>query len=169
MSLARQARKKGANKDHVKLDRSGAQKHETSSQNKEIFNLTAIFKTFMELNNKTTDNTEKTLNRLRTSLKELSRHEEKQIAFIKERMIGLEIFQLADAVLTEHERIYNKLRSIMINTKRDRIPELIRKNRLTQQVKEIASILPTDQRLPININEGKPLHIFKFAEVSAND
>lgn len=141
--------------------------NETSIQNREIFNQTAIFKTFMEANVKTTDNTEKTLNRLRISLNELSSHTEEQIAFIQNRMIDQEIFQLADMALTEHERIYNKLRSIMVNTKRGRIPELIRRDRLTRQLKEIAAILPASQRLPININEENPLHIFKFADVSA--
>lgn len=141
--------------------------NETSIQNREIFNQTAIFKTFMEANVKTTDNTEKTLNRLRISLNELSSHTEEQIAFIQNRMIDQEIFQLADMALTGHERIYNKLRSIMVNTKRGRIPELIRRDRLTRQLKEIAAILPSSQRLPININEENPLHIFKFADVSA--
>lgn len=73
-----------------------AMQNETSLQNREIFNQTAIFKTFMETNNRTTDNTEKALNRLRISLNELSNHQEEQIAFIQQRMIDQEIFQLAD-------------------------------------------------------------------------
>lgn len=141
--------------------------NETALQTREIYNQTAIFKTFMETNNRTTESTQKALNRLRLSLNEVSNHEEKQIAFIQQRLIDQETLQLANAALTEHERVHAKLRAIMVNTKRGRIPEIIRKDMLTQQLKDISSALPADQRLPIDINRDNPLHIFSFADLSA--
>lgn len=142
-------------------------KNETSRQTVEIFNQTAIFKTYMEADIKTTENTQRALNRLQISLNEVSEHEEKEIEDIHDRLIDQELFQLADATLTEHERMYRKLRATMVNTKRGRIPELIVKKKLAKQLNDIALSLPAEQRLPIETNEENPLHIFSFAELSA--
>lgn len=142
-------------------------KNETSLQAREIFNQTAIFKMFIEANNQTTEKTQQALNRLRTSLHNIGSHEEQQISNIQDRLIDQEIFQLAEAALNHHERIHNKLRTIMTNTKRGRIPEIIKGRSLSKQLREISLALPSNQRLPIDLNHENPLHIFKFSEVSA--
>lgn len=69
-------------------------------------------------------------------------------------------------MITEHERLYNQIRNTMIDVKRGRIPEIITKSALTNQLSNVSLTLTPEQRLPIDLSVDDPLHIFRFADIS---
>lgn len=140
-------------------------KNETTLQAIEIFNQTAIFKSFMDATDSAFNRTQRALNQLQKSLNTFASFEETAMEQIHDRLLEQEIFQLAESALIEHERMYRKLRSAMESTKRGRIPELIVRKKLAKHLNDISLTLPSEQRLPLDPMKEDPLHIFSFADI----
>lgn len=141
-------------------------KNETSNQHIEIFNQTAIFKTFLESNNRSISQTESTLNEIANNINKLTHHTDSEFETLEKRFTIQSLFILAESVITEHERLYNQIRNTMIDVKRGRIPEVITKSALTNQLSNVSLTLTPEQRLPIDLSVDDPLHIFRFADIS---
>lgn len=141
-------------------------KNETKLQHNEIYNQTAIFRAFLDTNRDTIHNTELILTQLQKTIKTVSEHEDEEMEKVQERLKIQSLFQLAEAALTEHERIYLKIRNSISEARRGRIPELIVKKNLADHLRNISVTLPSEQRLPIDIMLDDPLHIFRYSDVS---
>lgn len=128
---------------------------------------TALIKETIELNNKTQNDLNLTMRKIKEFIRVLNSeriHEKEMNA----EMVFQQGVSLANILISIHRRVSQQILHCLEEVVSGKISQLIPKDRLTQDLIHVGTFLKENQRLPIDFNIENPLHIFKYSQVSAS-
>lgn len=141
--------------------------NETIQQHELIRNQSLLVETIIQTNQLTISNIEKHLNELNDQQNELMNQTSKQFNQTDKRIIIQEMLTITSQMVNEHNRMLNNINKCLNDARRGKIPSFIPHYQMNDDLKRIASTLKSNQKLPIDILQEDPLHIFKFTEVQS--
>lgn len=115
---------------------------------------------WVSLLNEKKDNTVK-------KLADIQKNSIKKIAQLQLDERFLEITNVAQLIIIEHNRLSKQILKSLENTITGKISPLVPLQTLTKDFEKLSRILSKNQKLPIDLSEEEILHIFKFSTTQA--
>lgn len=139
--------------------------NETLTQHELLRKQSLLIETTIQTSRSTTIDIAQNLNDLDARQNALKEQIEEKLNETDAKIAIQELVSITALLIDEHNRVLFKINSCLTEAKRGKVPSLIPTSRLEIDLKQIASVLKSNQKLPINILQENSLHIFKFAEV----
>lgn len=133
-----------------------------------ISNQTDILESSLKYNKETFEHIEQSFNSITKILNVRDNATQFEIRNINTRMDANNLVQITQLAVDEHQRMYDQIRRTLSDARRGKIPELISKSQLAEELNRISNSLRITQRLPINTISENALHIFKFSKISSS-
>lgn len=126
-----------------------------------------IIKETLKVNNDSFNLLNNKLDETMQKLKNIQTYSVKAIAKLQLDERFLELTNVAQLIIMEHERLSSQVLKSLENTITGKISQLIPLKTLTQDIQKLAGIISESQKLPIDVTEEDVLHIFKFTTTRA--
>lgn len=136
-----------------------------TTQHLALTNQTLIVETLVNGNLKTQQMIEQHLKQLNDRQNVLINGINEQLDQTSNRISIQECTTIISLLVDEHNRMLNNIHKCMEHVRTGRIPALVSKRQLINDIKLIASSLKVNQKLPIDILSENILHIFKFTTI----
>lgn len=141
--------------------------NETFKLHNLMINQTSLFQAHLKTNKASMNKIQNALDTVTNILNQANNQISSNELTAKLRGKAQMLAQIASTAINEHFRLYTQITSALSDARRHRIPELIAPERLLADLKSVAASIKPTQRLPIDLTKEDPLHIFKYATITA--
>lgn len=142
-----------------------------NSETGRIYNIsneqTSLIKETIELNNKTLADFKNQTNRIKELMRDFQRTKEFVVGLHSDIVFtqGITIMKL---IIMEHQRVLQQILHSLEDVVAGKITQLIPKEKLSEDLRHIETLLKENQKLPIDFNVENPLHIFKYSKIATS-